>query len=78
MDYYIVRIYRQEKKKSHDLVGIVEAVDPKDGRKEKKAFTTFEELREILNDTGRMLERKKQGRGADRRGEKGKGRTYDA
>ena len=73
MDYYIVRIYRHEKKKPHNLVGIVEEVDPKRGRKEKKAFTNFDELREILNATGDALRRKKMNGGNRRTGETGKG-----
>ena len=57
MDYYIIRIYRHEKKKPHNFVGIVEEVDPKRDRKEKKAFTNFDELWEILNATGQLPKR---------------------
>jgi hypothetical protein len=41
---YIVRIYRHEENKPRRLVGIVE--EP--GVKDKKAFTTYSELWEIL------------------------------
>jgi len=41
---YIIRIYRLHRKKPRSVVGIVEEV----GRKEKKAFSTLEELWEIF------------------------------
>ena len=43
----IVRIYRLDKKNPRHLVGVVEEV----GVKEKKAFTNYDELWEILNKT---------------------------
>jgi hypothetical protein len=46
---YIIRIYRFEKNKPHSLVGVVEEV----GKKGKKAFNTYDELWEILNQTKR-------------------------
>lgn len=52
MENYIVRIYRFEKDNPRHLVGIVESVEG-EGR-EKKAFTSFEDLWEILN--SHMLE----------------------
>lgn len=73
MDYYIVRIYRHEKKRPHDFVGIVEEVDPRRGRKEKKAFTNVDELWEILNATGGLLKQKMKNEGSRRTGETGKG-----
>lgn len=42
---YIVRIYRGRKDKPYSVVGIVEDV----GAEDKKAFTTYEELWEIMN-----------------------------
>ena len=42
---YILRIYRLSRKKPHSLVGLVEQV----GVKEKKAFTSVQELWEILS-----------------------------
>ena len=51
MEVFIVRIYRNDRKKDkknpHSLVGIVEEV----ATKRKKAFRDFDELREILNST---------------------------
>ena len=41
---YIIRIYRFDEKKPHHVVGTAEEV----GVKGKKAFTTLEELWEIL------------------------------
>jgi hypothetical protein len=45
LESYIVRIYRGEKDRPHNLVGIVEEV----GLEEKKAFTSLDELWTILN-----------------------------
>jgi hypothetical protein len=45
MESYIVRIYREEKKRHQNIVGIVEEV----GVDEKKAFTNLDELWNILN-----------------------------
>jgi hypothetical protein len=42
---YILRIYRQKRNNPRSIVGIVEEPE----RKEKKAFTSFSELWEILN-----------------------------
>jgi len=44
---YIVRIYRFEKNKPRNLVGLVEEV----GKKGKKGFHNYNELWEILNFT---------------------------
>ncbi len=49
MDYYIVRIYREEKDKPHKLVGIVEEVTGGTGEKDIGAFTNLEELWKILS-----------------------------
>jgi len=46
---YIIRIYRFEKNKPQSLVGVVEEV----GIKGKKAFNTYDELWQILNQTKR-------------------------
>ena len=46
---YIIRIYRFKKNKPNSLVGVVEEV----GKKGKKAFNTYDELWEILNQTKR-------------------------
>jgi hypothetical protein len=51
---YIVRIYRGEKDRPNNLVGIVEEV----GLEEKRAFTNIDELWTILNSI-----RKKGGKG---------------
>ncbi len=45
MDSYVVRVYRQEKDNPSKLVGVVEEV----GVKGKRAFTSLEDLWEILN-----------------------------
>jgi hypothetical protein len=45
MNTYIVRVYQKGNCIRNRLLGIVEKV----GAAEKKAFTNFEELREILN-----------------------------
>lgn len=52
VENYIVRIYRFEKDNPRHLVGIVESVEG-EGR-EKRAFTSFDDLWEILN--SRLLE----------------------
>ena len=44
LDNYIIRIYRRDKSNPRFLVGTVEEI----GSREKKGFTTFDELREIL------------------------------
>ena len=41
---YIIRVYRREEKNAKDLVGMVEIVETQ----EKKSFTNFGELRDIL------------------------------
>lgn len=46
---YIIRIYRFDKKKLHHVVGTAEEV----GVKGKKAFTTLEELWEILSQSSK-------------------------
>ncbi len=53
---YIVRIYRKGRGQPRLLVGVVEEV----GTKGKRAFTTFDELGEILNrnKAGRVQRRK--------------------
>ncbi len=48
MDHYIVRIYRRGKDNPRLLVGLVEEV----GSRGKKAFTTLDDLWEILNPRG--------------------------
>ncbi len=45
MENYIVRIYRRENDNPRMLVGLIEEV----GSKGKKAFTSYDELWEILN-----------------------------
>lgn len=45
MKNYIIRIYRQERDDRRALVGTAEEV----GRQGRRAFTNFDELREILN-----------------------------
>ena len=69
MDYYIVRIYRQEKDKPHKLVGVVEEVTGGAGEKDIRAFTSLEELWKILN-FGKG--------GKDRRSESGRKRQKKA
>jgi hypothetical protein len=44
LDNYIIRIYRRDKSNPRIIVGTVEEI----GSREKKGFTTFDELREIL------------------------------
>lgn len=44
LDNYIIRIYRRDKSNPCCIVGTVEDI----GSGEKKGFTTFDELREIL------------------------------
>ena len=43
--HFIVRIYRCEKKNPHRLVGVVEEV----GAREKRAFTSYDELWDIVS-----------------------------
>ncbi len=45
---YIIRVYRREDKDTRDLVGTIEVVETQ----EKKPFTNFDELREILAQRG--------------------------
>ncbi len=45
MDSYVVRIYRRNSGSPQNLVGLVELVEID----EEKAFTSFDELREILS-----------------------------
>lgn len=45
MDSYVVRIYRRNNGSPQKIVGLVELVDCE----EEKSFTSFEELRAILN-----------------------------
>jgi hypothetical protein len=45
METYIVRIYRREENRPHDLIGIVEAV----GAGSNRAFRSVDELCTILN-----------------------------
>jgi hypothetical protein len=53
---YIVRIYRHEEDKPRSIVGVIE--EP--GVKDKKAFTSYGELWEILKSgKGGLKERKK-------------------
>jgi hypothetical protein len=47
MENYIIRIYRFQKDNPRGLVGIVESVEGE--RREKRAFTNFDDLWEILN-----------------------------
>jgi hypothetical protein len=54
---YIIRIYRRDKNDPRLIVGIVEKV----GTKEKKGFTSFDELREILVPAARRAYRRKAG-----------------
>lgn len=44
MDTYIIRIYRRDKKTDRLLVGVVEEA----GTSGKRGFTSFDELREII------------------------------
>jgi len=44
LDNYIIRIYRRDKADPRLMVGTVEEI----GKKEKKGFNSFDELREIL------------------------------
>jgi hypothetical protein len=60
MDYYIVRIYRQEKNNPRKLDGVVEEVNAA-AEADKKAFTSMEELWRLLNQAGDVQEK---GRGA--------------
>ena len=75
---YIVRIYRHEKERPRGIVGIVEEV----GAEGKRAFTSLDELWQILNpskgsDASSALRRKKHPRPSlqspSSLGEKGRG-----
>ena len=55
---YIVRIYRINRKNSGNLVGLVEEV----GVKEKKPFTNFQELWDILSHPKRASVKEKKKR----------------
>lgn len=55
VDNYIIRIYRCEKDNPRKFVGMVETV----GKNEKRAFTNYDELWEILNATGNLLKGRK-------------------
>lgn len=60
MDSYVVRIYRRNSSSPQNLVGLVELVEID----EERAFSSFEELREILNSRqghGARTEKKKRG-----------------
>ena len=45
MESYVVRIYRRDVSSPHNLVGLVELIDID----EEKSFTSFDELRKILD-----------------------------
>jgi hypothetical protein len=47
LDNYIIRIYRRDQSNPRIMVGVVEVINTM----ERKGFTTFEELREILIST---------------------------
>jgi hypothetical protein len=49
MDSYVIRIYRRDLRKTRDLVGRVEIV----AHEEERAFSSFEELRDILISSGK-------------------------
>jgi hypothetical protein len=59
MDSYVVRIYRRELHKPHDVAGLVEIV----AKEEAQPFANFEELREILCKPGKRLATKSDARG---------------
>lgn len=52
---YVVRIYRLDKKNPRHLVGIVEEI----GTKEKKTFTNYDELWDILISSKRMTQKQR-------------------
>ena len=58
---YIVRVYRFARDNPRRLVGVVEEI----GRKGKKAFTSYQELWEILNLPGHSKSMKNSKRGAE-------------
>lgn len=61
MENYIIRIYRQDRKKPRLLVGTIEEV----GQEGKKAFTNYDELWDILNPpAGKDIYVEDTGRGA--------------
>ncbi len=45
MEYYILRVYRRDENDPQMVVGTLEFV----GKDKKKNFTTFDQLKEILN-----------------------------
>lgn len=49
METYIIRIYRRDKKTDRLFVGVVEEA----GASRKRGFTSFDELRDILEDPGK-------------------------
>jgi hypothetical protein len=55
LNTYIVRVYRSEEGIPHSLVGVVEEV----GKKEKKAFTSLDDLWAILNSPREIAPRKR-------------------
>jgi hypothetical protein len=55
MESYVVRVYRRDAKDSEKLAGLVELVEVD----EEKAFTSFDELRAILNSTPGQTDRSK-------------------
>ncbi len=55
MESYVVRVYRRDAKDSEKLAGLVELVEVD----EEKAFTSFGELRAILNNTPGQADRSK-------------------
>ena len=59
MDNYIIRVYRCEKDNPRMFVGTVEEV----GLKDKRAFTNYDELWEILNPAMKNGDVKKSGTG---------------
>lgn len=61
VENYIIRIYRQDRKKPRLLVGTIEEV----GQEGKKAFTNYDELWDILNPpAGKDIYVEDTGRGA--------------
>ena len=59
LDNYVIRIYRRDKSDPRLMVGTVEEI----GKKEKKGFNSFDELREILVSKARRAQRGKGVRG---------------
>ena len=58
LDNYIIRIYRRDKADPRLMVGTVEEI----GKKEKKGFNSFDELREILVSVGGRSTRRMKGK----------------